>query len=100
MCIARHESNFNTSAVNTDTNDHGIFQISELFWCDKYGYERRACHICCSNLEDDDITDDFKCAKKIHKAHTRLSGDGFNAWVVYHQHCSGGRSSKYLSGCF
>ncbi|XP_075227500.1 uncharacterized protein LOC142327961 [Lycorma delicatula] len=99
VCIAKYESNFDTAAVNYYSNDHGIFQISELFWCNKNGNERKACHINCDDLEDDDITDDLKCAKKIHKAHKRLSGDGFKAWVVYEIYCKGSQSNGYLNGC-
>lgn len=32
VCIAQHESNFDTRAVNTNTGDYGIFQISHMFW--------------------------------------------------------------------
>lgn len=36
VCIARHESNFDTTAVGTlaQGKDNGIFQISDLFWCE------------------------------------------------------------------
>lgn len=32
VCIAQHESGFNTQAVNSDTGDYGILQISHLYW--------------------------------------------------------------------
>lgn len=32
-CIAYHESRFNTKAINPDTGDYGILQISHYFWC-------------------------------------------------------------------
>lgn len=36
VCIAQHESNFDTTAVGTlaQGKDNGIFQISDLFWCE------------------------------------------------------------------
>lgn len=32
VCIARYESNYNTSAMNPGSGDHGLFQISQLYW--------------------------------------------------------------------
>ena len=32
-CIASHESNFNTKAVNSGSGDYGILQISSIYWC-------------------------------------------------------------------
>lgn len=100
VCIAKHESNFNTSAVgrlNGDgSSDHGIFQISDRYWCSPQGW---ACNIPCDLLEDDDISDDWKCAKRIFRQHKVLSGNGFNAWAVYSSRCSGD-TSQYVSGCF
>lgn len=32
-CIAHHESGFNTKAINHDTGDYGILQISHIYWC-------------------------------------------------------------------
>ncbi|XP_075161742.1 uncharacterized protein LOC142234476 isoform X2 [Haematobia irritans] len=91
VCIAKHESNFRTSAVgrlNTDGSaDHGLFQISDLFWCSHDHYGGKACNIPCAKLLDSDITDDVRCIRMIHEEHTRLSGDGFNAWAVYRPHC-------------
>ena len=36
----------------------------------------------CSDLIDDDITDDVKCVLTIYNEHEGLSGNGFNAWLV------------------
>uniref|UniRef100_A0A1I8PGV2 lysozyme n=1 Tax=Stomoxys calcitrans TaxID=35570 RepID=A0A1I8PGV2_STOCA len=91
VCIAQHESNFRTSAVgrlNADGSaDHGLFQISDLYWCSHDRYGGKACNIPCDRLLDSDITDDVRCIKIIHEEHTRISGDGFNAWAVYKPHC-------------
>ncbi|XP_017781869.1 PREDICTED: lysozyme C-like [Nicrophorus vespilloides] len=84
VCLARHESEYNTSALNPGSGDHGLFQISELYWCSPHGY---ACGVPCRDLRDDDIEDDVICARRIHREHKRLSGDGFNAWVVYNAYC-------------
>lgn len=34
VCIAHAESNFDTTAINKNTWDYGIFQISSLYWCE------------------------------------------------------------------
>nr|QPB70596.1 lysozyme 2 [Coridius chinensis] len=100
VCIAKYESDFNTSAVgrlNGDGSaDHGIFQISDRYWCSPQGW---ACNIPCDLLEDDDISDDWKCAKRIFRQHKVLSGNGFRAWAVYSSRCSGDNSG-YVEGCF
>lgn len=99
VCIAKHESNFNTSAIgrlNWDgSEDHGLFQISDLYWCGQNG---KACGLTCEELRDNDITNDVDCIKVIHKEHTRLSGDGFTAWAVYPR-CKG-QSDSFINGCF
>lgn len=94
VCIAYHESRYDTAANNPHSGDHGILQISQLYWCGP----GKVCGVPCSNFRDDDITDDFNCAQKIHKEHTRLQGDGFLAWVVYPQHCKH-NTKKYLVDC-
>ncbi|RZC33921.1 lysozyme [Asbolus verrucosus] len=98
VCIAKHESTFNTSAINPGSGDHGLFQISDLFWCSPPG-NGFACNAPCSAFEDDDITDDIACIRRIFKEHTFLSGNGFNAWTVYPLYCAGD-VSKYVEGCF
>lgn len=94
VCIAYHESRLETSAHNQDSGDHGILQISQLYWC---GYGK-ACGLSCTELRDDDIADDVQCALQVYEEHTRLQGDGFLAWVVYPQHCKQ-NVKKYLIDC-
>lgn len=102
VCIAKHESSFNTSAVgrlNSDgSGDHGLFQISDIYWCSPPGVGW-VCGLSCAKLEDSDITDDVKCMKKIFDEHQRISGNGFNAWAVYPPYCQY-RSEEYIDGCF
>nr|XP_023025980.1 uncharacterized protein LOC111513985 isoform X2 [Leptinotarsa decemlineata] len=97
VCIVQHESQFNTSAMNPGSGDHGLFQISQLYWCSPPG-DGFACNTACSSFRDDNISDDVRCVKKIYKEHTRLSGNGFNAWAVYPLYCKGD-TSKYIGGC-
>jgi hypothetical protein len=103
VCIALHESQFNTSAVghaNGDgSGDHGLFQISDLYWCSPPG-KGWVCGVSCADLEDDDIKDDVTCAKRIYRQHQRMTGDGFTAWAVYKSYCYGkGTVAKYVDGC-
>uniref|UniRef100_A0A182SI32 lysozyme n=1 Tax=Anopheles maculatus TaxID=74869 RepID=A0A182SI32_9DIPT len=102
VCIAYHESRFNTSAegrLNADgSGDHGLFQISDIYWCSPPG-NGWACGVSCDALKDSDITDDVRCVRTIFDEHQRISGDGFNAWSVYKPYCQG-RSSSFVRGCF
>ncbi|KAH8402838.1 hypothetical protein KR222_002259, partial [Zaprionus bogoriensis] len=101
VCIAEHESRLDTAAVgrlNADgSEDHGIFQISDLYWCGSGG--GKGCGIDCSRLVDADITDDVQCIRTIYEEHTRLSGDGFTAWTVYNGHCRD-RNRAEIASCF
>lgn len=94
VCIAFHESRFDTAARNPHSGDHGLLQISELYWCGP----GKACGVPCSAFRDEDISDDVQCALRIHKEHTRLQGNGFLAWVVYPQHCKH-NAKKYIVDC-
>lgn len=103
VCIARFESLFNTSAVGRLNGgaslDHGLFQMSDTYWCSPPG-RGTACGLSCDKLVDDDITDDVECALRVYREHQRLTGDGFNAWVVYQRFCSRGRADRYVDDCF
>ncbi|XP_065087457.1 uncharacterized protein LOC135709164 [Ochlerotatus camptorhynchus] len=102
VCIAHRESNYNVSAIgrlNADgSGDHGLFQISDIYWCSPPG-KGWVCGLTCSDLEDNDLSDDVECMKKIFEEHTKLAGDGFTAWAVYRPYCQG-RSDHYIKGCF
>lgn len=101
VCIAHHESQFNTSAIgrsNADGSaDHGLFQISDIYWCSPPGW---VCGLSCSRLEDSDITDDVECMQRIFNEHQKISGDGFTAWTVYRPHCQRYQVDEYVEGCF
>ncbi|PSN54899.1 hypothetical protein C0J52_10258 [Blattella germanica] len=104
VCIARHESEFNTSAVghaNGDgSGDHGLFQISDIYWCSPPG-KGWACGVTCAELEDDDISDDVACVKRIFRQHQKLAGNGFTAWAVYSPFCSNVHAvDKFVEGCY
>lgn len=73
VCIAKHESSFNTAAIgnaNTDGSlDHGLFQISDRYWCSP---QRKGCGLTCAKLRNGDISDDVVCMIKIYKEHQRF----------------------------
>ncbi|KAJ8959301.1 hypothetical protein NQ318_021987 [Aromia moschata] len=91
-CIAQRESNFDTAAVNWSSGDHGIFQISELFWCSTGDTPGGGCNARCAQFEQDDIAEATACALYIY------SQMGFTAWTTYLQYCNGDVSS-YVAGC-
>ncbi|KAF0291551.1 Lysozyme C [Amphibalanus amphitrite] len=108
VCLAYHESRYDTAAVgrlNWDQSvDHGLFQISDIYWCDWSSDEpdrqyKNVCNKNCNSFRDDDIGDDLTCVMKIHKEHQRLQGNGFLAWVAWKQHCQHSDLSSYVSGC-
>lgn len=102
VCIARYESQYNTSAVghtNEDrSGDHGLFQVSDIYWCSPPGIGL-ACGISCVQLEDDDITDDVTCIRRIYRAHERQTGNGFSAWAVYEPYCKKD-ADRFIDDCF
>lgn len=106
VCIANHESHFNSSAIgrrNTDGSfDYGMFQISDKFWCSPQEKFGGGCNLECNHLLDSDITDDVRCVKKIYQETSKFSETGFNAWAVYSRNgsdCKNG-SHTYISDCF
>ncbi|XP_050741955.1 lysozyme S [Drosophila biarmipes] len=95
-CIAQHESDYRTWVVgpaNSDgSNDYGIFQINDLYWCQADGrFSYNECGLSCNSLLSDDITNSVRCAQKV------LSQQGWSAWSVWH-YCSGWLPS--IDECF
>ncbi|XP_070142095.1 uncharacterized protein [Drosophila kikkawai] len=103
VCIAQHESSFNTAAVgrlNADGSaDHGLFQISDLFWCTHDQRPGKGCQATCNQFLDSNIVDDVQCIRRIHQEHTQISGDGFNAWTVYKRNCLN-QHYEQVAACF
>lgn len=93
-CIAQYQSNFNTSLLNSDGTGaiyHGIFQISDVYWCSSELQIEHACNIRCDQLHDAFLKDDFDCVQTIYEEHLRIHGNGFSAWPIHQQFCSEGR---------
>merc|ERR1712029_22160 len=105
LCLVEGESQYNSRAIgsmNPDNSfDHGLFQISEKWWCHgKYGPKPLGCRIPCSALLDDDIRDDVKCVKKIYDEWQRTHDNGFLPWVAWNIKCQNRDLSSYSKDCF
>ncbi|XP_037081026.1 lysozyme C-like isoform X2 [Pollicipes pollicipes] len=108
VCLAYHESRYDTNAegrLNWDNSvDHGLFQISDIYWCDWRHKEpgrryKNMCRKSCDAFHDNDITDDLACVMMIHKEHQRLQGNGFMAWTAWKNKCRGSDMTSYTIGC-
>ncbi|CAG9761698.1 unnamed protein product [Ceutorhynchus assimilis] len=99
VCIANAESRFDTYAVNRNTWDYGIFQISSLWWCQSGDTPGKGCNLSCNSLLHDDISTDIDCVRKVY-AETEAMGQrpGFKAWTTWQPHCSGD-NWHWVQGC-
>ncbi|XP_035995818.1 lysozyme C-like [Fundulus heteroclitus] len=97
VCLTQHGSNFNTGAINRNTDDstdYGIFQINNKWWCSDGGVSRaNGCGIRCSELQTDNVETAIRCAKRI------VDQQGVRAWVAWKAHCQNRNLSSYLRGC-
>lgn len=75
MCIVDINSGFETGLQwdRAPRRRHGIFQFYEGVWC-AVGEKGYGCNIECEKFLDDDLTDDFACAKIVYEQ------QGFTAW--------------------
>ncbi|XP_028640205.1 lysozyme C-2-like [Grammomys surdaster] len=100
LCLAQHESNYNTQATNYNpggqSTDYGIFQINSRYWCNdgKTPKAVNACGISCSALLQDDITQAIQCAKRVVR-----DPQGVRAWVAWQKHCQNRDLSQYTRNC-
>uniref|UniRef100_A0A6A7G3K1 lysozyme n=1 Tax=Hirondellea gigas TaxID=1518452 RepID=A0A6A7G3K1_9CRUS len=105
VCIAEYESTFNSAAINKfnwdGSRDYGLFQLSDKYWCDsKTG--KNVCRMPCSDLLDDELTDDLQCIKRIIKDTERWKGKGtgLTAWVAYNNRCANRDLNEYIAECY
>nr|XP_051697517.1 lysozyme C [Oryctolagus cuniculus] len=100
MCLTKWESGYNTQATNYNpgdkSTDYGIFQINSRYWCNDGKTPRavNACHIPCSDLLKDDITQAVACAKRVVS-----DPQGIRAWVAWRNHCQNQDLTPYIRGC-
>ncbi|XP_013099402.2 inactive lysozyme 1A-like [Stomoxys calcitrans] len=95
-CIAEHESHYNTDIVgptNKDgTNDYGIFQINNRWWCkpSNGGKTANGCKINCNDLLGN-LRKSINCALTVKKE------QGWKAWATL-KFCGGKLPS--IDSCF
>ncbi|XP_017778185.1 PREDICTED: lysozyme E-like [Nicrophorus vespilloides] len=80
ICIAQHESKFNTSFESLDGRKHGIFGIQNRLWCSPPGI---GCGITCDSLRNEDLGNDVRCALQVFLETDRFLGQGWKAWDTY-----------------
>jgi len=80
VCIAAKVSKFDT---RSNSSSHlGLYGIGMQWWCsDGKAGNRNRCNIECSNLINDDITDDVECATEI------INRMGTKAWNLNPDDC-------------
>ncbi|XP_053097514.1 lysozyme C-like [Pangasianodon hypophthalmus] len=97
VCLAKHESNYNTGAINNNSDgstDYGIFQINNRWWCSNGKFpSSNGCKISCSQLLTDNISQAAQCAKTI------VRQQGITAWVAWRTYCKDRDLSSYTAGC-
>ncbi|XP_078128297.1 lysozyme C-like [Sander vitreus] len=98
VCLCKWESNYNTEAINHNTDgstDYGIFQINSRWWCtDGLTPTTNACNINCKELLTDNVQVAIDCAKRVVR-----DPNGIRAWVGWRNHCENRDLSSYLAGC-
>ncbi|XP_026200227.2 lysozyme C-like [Anabas testudineus] len=97
VCLAEHESGFNTQAINHNkdgTTDYGIFQINSRWWCDNGSHTANGCNVKCSELQSDNVSVSINCAKRVVR-----DPNGIGAWVAWRKYCQNKDLSRYLAGC-
>lgn len=105
VCIAQYESTFNSGAINhfnwDGSKDYGLFQLNNKYWCGA-DYGKNVCKMPCSDLLDDDLTDDMACIKKVIKDTERWKGKGtgLTAWVAYVNRCQNRNLDEYMAECW
>nr|XP_045596313.1 lysozyme C-like [Procambarus clarkii] len=105
VCIAQYESGFNTKALNVNSNgskDYGIFQLNNQYWCLDSRGGKNVCKMACSNLLNDNLSDDVRCARTIVRETEswKGKGTGFTAWAAYVTHCQNRNLDVYMSECW
>ncbi|KAJ8719034.1 hypothetical protein PYW07_016590 [Mythimna separata] len=87
VCLVNAASSRQTDLVgppgSDGSNDYGIYQISDRYWCETDDKPGKGCSVRCKDLLRDDITAQIECSKIIHAAH------GFEAWFGWAEKCKG-----------
>uniref|UniRef100_A0A8C6Q8W7 Lysozyme-like 1 n=1 Tax=Nannospalax galili TaxID=1026970 RepID=A0A8C6Q8W7_NANGA len=99
--MAYYESHCNTTMqtlLKDGSTDYGIFQINSFTWCRRsrlhLTHQKNHCHVACSALVTDGLTDAILWAKKIVK-----EMQGMNYWQRWKKNCEGKDMSEWKRGC-
>ncbi|XP_055476314.1 sperm acrosome membrane-associated protein 3 [Psammomys obesus] len=98
ICLAYYTSGFNTAAVDHEADgstNNGIFQINSRKWCKSLAPSGlNICHLYCSDLLSQDLTDSVICVMKIVQ-----EPQGLGYWEAWRHHCQGKDLSDWVDGC-
>ncbi|XP_069748527.1 lysozyme C-1/C-2-like [Narcine bancroftii] len=104
VCMASHESSYNTLAVNYQRGsdgkiwsaDYGIFQINSKWWCvdTMFPFGANGCHVNCNSFltNNADLQPSIDCAAII------VQQQGMEAWTSWVNNCKG-KWIAYYSWC-
>ncbi|CAO1413714.1 unnamed protein product [Diamesa tonsa] len=90
VCFAEYTSNLETE--KDSYGSYGLFQLNGNWWCSKEDGIEDGCDMKCTDLIDDDITDDVNCIKQI------ISVQGLDAWGLTRQCLP--KASEIVNQCF
>ncbi|CAD7088813.1 unnamed protein product [Hermetia illucens] len=86
ICLIQHESSFNDQAVGAinynGTQDFGLFQINNQWWCQGNVSSYNSCGIACTALLGN-LSASWKCAQLVYQQ------QGFKAWYGWLNYCNG-----------
>jgi len=80
-CIASKRGYFNTAHGGPSTRNYGIFKIGSDWWCEEDS-AGQSCNVQCSDLTNEDLTDDIQCARRIYR------DLGLAAWALQSDDCA------------
>lgn len=77
---------FLQSPNNPSSKNYGVFRINNQWWCqDESSHVNpdftNLCNVTCADLQDEDLSDDIRCALEIEKRHN------FTAWAAWTTSC-------------
>ncbi|XP_053309294.1 lysozyme C-1-like [Spea bombifrons] len=95
LCLAHYASGYDTS-MHTSRTEYGIFQINSFWWCTdgKTIGRKNICGMRCSDLLDEDVTDDIRCLNRIVR-----EPKGLESWIPWEVSCKGKDVSSFSDGC-
>ncbi|CAD7088875.1 unnamed protein product [Hermetia illucens] len=95
VCLVQYESSFNDQAVGAinynGTQDFGLFQINNKYWCQGAVSSSDSCGIACTSLLGN-LSASWSCAQLVYQQ------QGFSAWYGWLNNCNG--TAPSVADCF